>query len=88
MRPTPNGGLGLREEIEHLSQRLSNLLTGRDIDEESRDPWFDLINESTCRRGHHDWSLFPCPQRDFERDVGEGFVSGRYHHYFCPSPLA
>ena len=88
MRPMPNGGLGLWGEIEHLVQRLGDLLTGQDIDKKSRDTWLDLINEPTGGRGHNDWPLFACPQRDFERDIGEGFVSGRDHHYFCPSPLA
>ena len=88
MRPMPNVGLGLRGEIEHWSQRLGDVLTGRNIDKKSSDTWLDLINESTGGRGHNDWPLFPCPQCDFERDIGEGFVSGRDHHYFCPSPLA
>jgi len=88
MRPMPNGGLGLWGEIEHLVQRLGDVLTGQDIDKKSRDTWLDLINEPTGGRGHNDWPLFACPQRDFERDIGEGFVSGRDHHYFCPSPLA
>jgi len=87
MRPMPNDGLGLWGEIEHLAQRLGDALTGQDIDKKSRDTRLDLINESTRGRGHHDRPLFPCPQRDFERDVGEGFVSGGDHHYFCPRPL-
>jgi hypothetical protein len=88
VRPMPNCGVGLWREIEHLVQRLGDVLTGQDIDKKSRDTWLDLINESTGGRGHNDWPLFARPQRDFERDIGEGFVSGRDHHYFCPSPLA
>src|ERR1700747_2475959 len=88
IRPMPNGGLGLWREIEHLLQRLRDLLTRQDVDKKSRDPWLDLINESTGGRGHNDWPFFPRPQRDFERYVGEGFVSRRHRHYFRPSPLA
>ena len=88
MRPMPNGGLGLWGELEHLVQRLGDVLTGQDIDKKSRDTWLDLINEPTDVRGDNHWSLFACPQCDFERDIGEGFVSRRDHRYFCPSPLA
>ena len=88
MRPKPNGGLGLWGEIEHLVERLGDVLTGQNIDKKSRGTRLDLISESTGSRGHNDWPLFARPQRDFERDIGEGFVSGRDHHYFCPSPLA
>jgi len=88
MRPMPNGGLGLWGEIEHLVQRLGDVLTGQDIDKKSRDTRLDLINEPTGCRGYNDRPLFARPQRDFERDIGEGFVSGRDHHYFCLSPLA
>jgi len=84
----PNGGLSLRGEIEHLMQCLGDVLTGQDIDKKPRDTWLDLISEPTGGRGHNDWSPFPCPQRDLQRDIGEGFVSGRDHHYFRPSPLA
>ncbi len=88
MRPMPNRGVGLWGEIEHFVQLLGDVLAGQNIDKKSRDTWLDLINESIDGRGHNDGPLLPCPQRDFERDVGEGFVAGRDHHYFGPSPLA
>jgi len=61
MRPMPNGCLGLLGEIEHLLERLADVLTGRDIDKKSCDTWLDLVNESTSGRGHDDWPPSPCP---------------------------
>ena len=54
MRPMPNDGLGLWGEIQHLVQRLGDVLTRQDIDKKSRDTWLDLISEPTGCRGHND----------------------------------
>src|SRR5689334_12062193 len=80
-------GTSLRREIEHLAQRLGDIPTRHNVDKKSRGAGLDLIDESTGARGDQDRSLFPRPQCDFERDVGESFVSRRNHHYLRTRPL-
>src|SRR5919109_3025108 len=78
IRLLPNGGVCIWGEIEHLEHRLGDVLTGRDVDKKPRDTRLNLIDKPTGGRGHHYRPAFPCPQRDLEWGVGEGFVSGRH----------
>src|SRR5690242_8301126 len=73
-----NGGVCFWGESEDPEHRPSDMFRGRDVDKKTGNPLINLINEPAGGRSHYDRPTFPCPQRGFERDVGEGFVAGRH----------